>query len=216
MPTLTSGAIRGAKSAPADPGIRATSAALTLVAAVWLLAIVAAASSGALQRVPLPGIAALVATGIVLPTAAYAALPALRRWALWFGHRRLMLLHLWRIPAALVFFGYGATGELPPLFWLLAGTGDFIAGCWAWVESRRAPSPEGYRRFHRFGFADFVVAVGTGLTYTLLQDPRMAPLATLPLALIPLFGVGVSGAAHLVAIHLLRREQAGQTPPPAH
>jgi hypothetical protein len=216
MPTLPSGAIRGAHRAPADPGIRATSAALALLAAAWLLAVVAAASSGALQRVPLPGIAALVAAGIVLPTAAYAALPVLRRWAVWFGHRRLMLLHLWRVPAALVFFGYGAAGELPPLFWLLAGTGDFIAGCWAWVESRRTPSLDGYRRFHRFGFADFVVAVGTGLTYTLLQDPRMAPLATLPLALIPLFGVGLSGAAHLVAFDLLRRERSGPMQPSAH
>jgi hypothetical protein len=62
-----------------------------------------------------------------------------------------------------------------------------------------------YRSFHRFGFADFVVAVGTGLTFTLLQDPLMALITTLPFALIPLFGVGISGASHLMAFDMLRR-----------
>jgi hypothetical protein len=58
---------------------------------------------------------------------------------------------------------------------------------------------------HRFGFADFVVAVGTGLAFTLLLDPRMAPITALPLALIPLFGVGISGATHIIAFDMLRR-----------
>jgi hypothetical protein len=48
-------------------------------------------------------------------------------------------------------------------------------------------------------------AEGTGLTFTLLLDFRMAPIATLPLALIPLFGVGISGASHLMAFDMLRR-----------
>ena len=66
-------------------------------------------------------------------------------------------------------------------------------------------SLERYWVFHSFGFLDFVVAVGTGLTYTLLQDARMAPVAVLPLALIPLFGVGISGATDLIAFDRLRR-----------
>jgi hypothetical protein len=33
----------------------------------------------------------------------------------------------------------------------------------------------------------------------------MAPIAILPLALIPLFGVGISGATHLMAFDMLRR-----------
>ena len=56
-----------------------------------------------------------------------------------------------------------------------------------------------------FGFADFVVAVGTGLTYFLLNDPRMSGIQTLPMALIPFYGVGISGASHLMAFELLRR-----------
>lgn len=62
-----------------------------------------------------------------------------------------------------------------------------------------------YLVFEIFGFADFVAAVGTGLTMFLLHDPRMASIQTLPLALIPFYGVGISGASHIMAFGLLRR-----------
>jgi hypothetical protein len=38
-----------------------------------------------------------------------------------------------------------------------------------------------------------------------LMDERMAAITTLPLALIPLFGVGISGATHLIAFDMLRK-----------
>lgn len=59
--------------------------------------------------------------------------------------------------------------------------------------------------FEIFGFADFVAAVGTGLTMFLLHDPRMAGIQTLPMALIPFYGVGISAASHMMAFDLLRR-----------
>jgi hypothetical protein len=180
---------------------------LGLAVALWLAAVCWAALSGALARLHMPWIAALVAAGIVLPAAAYFGSRAVQSLAERIGLRALTLLHLWRVPAAMMFYAYGLAGELPPLFWLLAGTGDLIAGLYAAGALRAQPSGAYYRRFHAFGFADFVVAVGTGLTYTLLLDPRMAPIAQWPMALIPLFGVGLSGAAHLVAFDLLRRGQ---------
>jgi len=70
---------------------------------------------------------------------------------------------------------------------------------------RGEATPERLRRIHVFGFADFICAVGTGLTFTLIGDPLMATLTTLPMALIPLFGVGISGASHIVALNALRR-----------
>jgi len=51
-----------------------------------------------------------------------------------------------------------------------------------------------YLVFEIFGLADFVAAVGTGLTMCLLHDPRMVTIETLLIALIPFYGVGVSGA----------------------
>lgn len=175
------------------------------ILAVWALAVVASAQSGVLASLYPPLIGAIVATTIVLPTLIYFASQGLKDFADGVGHRPLLAFHTWRIPAALLFFWYGANGALPPAFWVLAGVGDLIAGGWAaWLLSR--PESEArYRAFHIFGFADFVLAVGAGLTFTLLQDPRMAPIASLPLALIPLFGVGISGVTHLVAFDMLRR-----------
>lgn len=92
---------------------------------------------------------------------------------------------------------------MPTLFWMLAGVGDFLAGCYVATLLWRPPNHALYMRIHSFGFADFVIAVGTGLTFTLMQDPKMALLTTLPMALIPLFGVGLSGASHIVALHTL-------------
>ncbi|MAU95306.1 MAG: permease [Fulvimarina sp.] len=186
---------------------------LALVALVWAASVAIAAGSGALARLWMPAIAGLVALGIMLPTLWYFAVPASRAWADNVGLRTITAFHAWRVPAALMFFWYGAHGQLPTLFWLLAGTGDLISGLWAiLVVSKRKASLAEFARMHRFGFAVFVIAVGTGLAFTLMLDPRMAPIASLPLALIPLFGVGISGASHIVAFDMLWR-QGGQGAP---
>ncbi len=189
--------------------LRAVSRTLALVATLWFALVCWAAASGWLAQLWQPFIAGLVAVGILLPTLWYFASPLARIWADHVGLRAITALHVWRIPAALAFFWYGLNGQLPTLFWVLAGVGDLIAGAWALVVTARPGSSlAAYARMHRFGFADFGVAVGTGLTFTLLMDPRMAPIAALPLALIPLFGVGISGATHLMAFDMLRRANA--------
>ncbi|MBC7939385.1 MAG: permease [Chitinophagaceae bacterium] len=183
---------------------------LPTTALAWLTAVVWASLSGALGGLAnafMPAYAALVAVGIATPVLAYFSVPAVRHATDRFGLRWLTLMHVWRIPAALLFFWYGALGELPTLFWVLAGVGDLLAGCFAATLWWRPATRERLRRIHIFGFADFVVAVGTGLAFTLLGDPRMALLTTLPMALIPLFGVGLSGASHIVALHALTRTE---------
>lgn len=196
---------------PADIRLVAAMASLALI--LWASAVIAAAQSGALGRLWMPSIAALVAAGIAVPTMLYAVLPGVRDLARALGLRTITAFHIWRIPAALLFFWYGLQGSLPPAFWILAGIGDLIAGSWALhVVLKPDATREDYRAMHRFGFADFVVAVGTGLTFTLLLDPRMQPIAELPLALIPLFGVGLSGATHIVAFHLIRQSAPAAKP----
>jgi hypothetical protein len=191
---------------PAPDRLRAISRNLAVVATLWFAMVCWAAASGLLAQLWLPLVTGLVALGIILPTIWYFVTPIARTWVDWIGIRAITALHIWRIPAALAFFWYGLNGQLPPLFWILAGLGDLVAGIWALVVTARpASSMSAYSRMHRFGFADFVVAVGTGLTFTLLVDPRMAPIAELPLALIPLFGVGISGAPHLMAFDMIRR-----------
>ena len=174
----------------------------------WMLTVVWLSVSGALARMAerfMPAFALLVALGIVTPVVVYRLVPAVRAAVDSLGLFWLTAFHLWRIPAALLFFAYGLQGQLPGPFWVLAGVGDLLAGAFAMTLLWRERTVERYRHIHLFGFADFVVAVGTGLTFTLLKDPRMALLTTLPMALIPLFGVGLSGASHLISLAMLRR-----------
>jgi hypothetical protein len=172
----------------------------------WALAVVIASLSGVLRALGhafMPGYAILVALGIGLPVAAYFASASVRGVVDGIGVHRLTLMHMWRVPAALLFFYYGARGALPAPFWILAGAGDFLSGSLAATALFRERSAALYRRLHIFGFVDFVIAVATGLTFTLLGDPRMATLTMLPMALIPLFGVGLSGASHIIALRSL-------------
>lgn len=187
---------------------RGAAAATAAILAAWFIAVAAGATNGWLAALHPPLIAALVATTIALPILAYALLPAFRALVTAIGQRRIIMFHVWRVPAALLFLALGTAGQLPPLFWILAGGGDLLAGLFAaWTASRPLTDAR-IAAFHRFGLADFVVAVGTGLTFTLLGDPRMAAVAQLPLALVVLFGVGISGASHIMAFAMLRNSPA--------
>lgn len=190
------------------PESRITALLLATVA-LWGGTVAVLAERGVFLSLHMYAIAALVVVGILLPTLAYHALPALQRYFGRVGLYRLTIFHVWRVPAAFAFFYFGALGELPPIFWILAGTGDLLAGLYAARLFFAPGTPEYFRNFHRFGFADFVVAVGTGFAHTLIQDPRMATITVLPMALIPLFGVGLSGTSHLIAFHLLRSRKSG-------
>jgi hypothetical protein len=190
--------------------------ALALVLLGWAALVVWAADSGALSRLTsacMPLYAILVATGIAAPVAVYHSSAAFRGLVERVGLFPLTVLHIWRIPAAALFFYYGAQGSLPLPFWVLAGTGDLLAGINAATILSRPRNQARYREIHRFGFVDFIFAVGTGLTLALLHDPRMGLLRTLPMALIPLYGVGISGATHIFAFDLLRKTSAAAGKP---
>lgn len=180
---------------------------LTGVLAAWGLAVALAAHAGLFQAIAPLYFGPLVAAGIAIPFAIYALIPAVHRYFERAGVYPLTVLHVWRIPASLAFFWYGLQNQLPPAFWILAGVGDFVAGVNALPMLKGPASDDVYFRIHRFGFADFVVAVGTGLLFTVLNDPRMATIRELPMVLIPLFGVGISGASHLIAFDLLRQKR---------
>ncbi|MHC2332898.1 permease [Bradyrhizobium sp. USDA 4454] len=175
--------------------------------ATWGLAVAATAYAGLFQTMTPIYYGPLVAVGIVTPFAIYALTPAVRRYFENVGVYPLTVLHTWRIPASLLFFWYGFQNQLPPAFWILAGVGDFLAGAKALPLLKGPANDDTYFRIHRFGFADFVVAVGTGLLFTVLNDPRMVTIRELPMVLIPLYGVGISGASHLIAFDLLRRRR---------
>ncbi len=178
---------------------------LLSVLLIWGLAVAVAAEAGIYRAIYPLLLAPIIALGIVVPVIVYAMSRGFRAYIEAIGLRWLTAFHIWRIAAALVFFWYGANDLLPEAFVRNAGWGDFIAGFLALGVLLLPESRNRYLAFHLFGFADFVVAVGTGLIFFLLRDPRMSAIQTLPMALIPLYGVGISGANHLMAFDLLRR-----------
>jgi hypothetical protein len=167
----------------------------------WGLLALVAARAGLYEGIAGPAFAAVVVAGIAVPLVIIAGTPALRRWTRGLSMPVLTLLHVWRVPAALVFWSYGEA--LPDTFVRNAAWGDFVVGCLAPIVVL-LPSWRGkWLAFHAVGAADFVVAVGTGLVFTLLGDPKMAMITTFPVALIPAFGVCLSGVAHVIAFDQL-------------
>lgn len=175
---------------------------------LWGVSISMLSYMGVFTAMPLPVFAFIVAALVTGLTVYYLRSVPLQKFVVSFGLRKLTLLHVWRIPAALAFFYYGADGGLPETFVMLAGWGDMLAGVLALIVvlffSRNAKA---YWAMHIIGLADFLVAVGTGQTFALLQDPSMVTIAAFPLALIPLFGVAISGVTHIMAFRMLASER---------
>ena len=63
-------------------------------------------------------------------------------------------MHSWRIPAALLLFWHGLLGELPPLFWIIAGVGAMLAILYAATLLGRQATPGLYRRISVVSFVD--------------------------------------------------------------
>ena len=180
--------------------------AVATVIVLWAVAVASGSALGLFALFPLPLFGALVALLLVATATVYVLNEPLRGMVERFGLRRLTVLHIWRVPAALAFFYFGSHGLLPPLFVALAGGGDLLAGIFAILVVTALPrSRPAHLAFHAFGMADFVLAVGTGLTFALRSEPLMGTIALFPLALIPLLGVPLSGATHVMAFDLLRR-----------
>jgi hypothetical protein len=190
---------------------RGTRVLLSLLA-IWGLAVVVAAETGVYRAMNPLLLVPIIVLGVVVPVVVYALSQGFRAYIEAIGLRALTAFHVWRIAAALVFFWYGAHNLLPATFVENAGWGDLIAGLLALGVILLPESRSRYLVFHLFGFADFVVAVGTGLAFFLLNDPRMSAIQTLPMALIPLYGVGISGASHIMAFDLLRRKRTEAKP----
>jgi len=175
---------------------------------LWLATVAVAGYVGLLFQLPPLAFPPLVAISIAVPIGLYFTLPDLRRFLRRIGLRAVTAFHVWRVGAALVFFWYGAEGLLPGRFVANAGWGDLLAGVLAGIVVLLPFRRGFYAAAHLFGFLDFILAVGTGATLVLLGVPEMANIAAFPVVLIPLFGVGVSALAHIVAFDLLLRPAA--------
>lgn len=187
--------------------------AVLVVLVLWAGAVLLLGWLGVTALLPTRFLPLPIAFGIVLPLLVHARSEAFRAYISAVDLRTLTLVNVWRVPAALAFFYYGAQGELPALFVRNAAWGDLIAGVLAPVVVLGLARAAAIRRasfvgFYLFSFADFVVAVGTGFAFSLLNDPLMGTLKELPMAIIPLFGVPVTGALSLMTLHRLFTKRA--------
>ncbi|NNE65766.1 MAG: hypothetical protein HKN33_04295 [Pyrinomonadaceae bacterium] len=174
---------------------------------IWGGSVAIAAYSGFLQAIPRELGAALAVAGIIIPAVIYFRNAPLREFISGLGIKTLTVFHIWRIGAGALFLFYGANDLLPEIFVANAGYGDIAVGLLAAVVLLMPEWNSKYWVFHVVGMADFVVAVGTGLTLVLSGNALMNNLFQLPVVLIPLFGVGVSGAMHIFAFDILRKSK---------
>jgi hypothetical protein len=162
-----------------------------------------------------PGTAPLpILAGVTVPLlvflAAFPAMPAFRDFVLNADLRLVTGIQAWRF-MGLGFLALYTYGILPGLFAWPAGLGDIAIGVtapWIALALIRAPAFAGSRLFRVWnvlGIADLVVAVSAGVLATSMgnggdAEITTAPMARLPLVLIPAFLVPVSTMLHLTAL----------------
>lgn len=115
--------------------------------------------------------------------------------------KAIALFHAWRIFAGWIFLSY--SGVLSETFINNAAYGDIISGFFGLGVFIFGHTKLNYYIFNIVGLIDFVVAVGTGITLTILGNEGMAPIIQLPLIMIPLFGVPLSGFTHFISLSRL-------------
>lgn len=117
--------------------------------------------------------------------------------------KSIALFHSWRIFAGWIFLSY--SDRLPETFVNNAAYGDIIAGFLGLGVLIVGQTKLNYYIFNVLGLIDFFLAVGTGLFLTFAMDPKMDSIIQLPLIMIPLFGVPISGYTHFISLYRLRK-----------
>lgn len=182
---------------------------IPFVAATWGIAAFVVSAIGItadIARASAPVYGLVIAATIVIPMALYFGWSSLKGALDAISMRGLTVFQTPRIIGGLIFLSYGWNGLLPPIFALLVGFGDIVAGLSALPALRGEPSPVALRRIHITGMADFAIGLGTGMTLGLIGDPRLVPIAQLPLSQIVLWWVGMLATAHLVVLVRLARQ----------
>ncbi len=131
-----------------------------------------------------------------------------RRFILSLNPRILTGVQSWRI-LGFVFVLLEAHSILPSTFALPAGYGDMAIGATASFVAWKLAHP-GHRNsfilWQALGIADLVMAVGLGVTVSLLspQSISMAAMTVLPLSLVPVFAVPLLLICHIICIEQAR------------
>jgi hypothetical protein len=162
---------------------------------------------------PLPLLAA-----VVLPLAAFFLLSRLSRtvraFVLSIDLRLATTLQAWRF-GGFAFLALYAHGILPGVFAFPAGLGDMaIAAAAPWLALRLGRDPafaatRAFRTWNVLGILDLVVAVSVGALSSMQAtgspgEVTIAPMAQLPLVLVPGYFVPLFLMLHICALHPTR------------
>ena len=187
---------------------------------IWLGAVVvlgaAGVFAGAPGMPPLPIFAGAVVP-LVLFGAAWRTSKAFREFLLAIDVRVIVAVQAWRY-AGFGFFALYASHVLPGLFAWPAALGDMAIGITApfWIarltQNPDAIASRGFRLWNGLGILDFVIAFSTATVSSMLLVtdtlPSMAPVARLPLLLIPAFMVPLFAMLHVLALMQSRQARA--------
>jgi hypothetical protein len=187
---------------------------VAVVLAIWFGLIVVLGASGTFVRAPgaLPFPVLIGATApVIVFLSMFGASPMFRNFVLSLELPLVAAIQAWRF-AGFGFVALYAYDVLPGLFAWPAGLGDIAVGLtapWMALALARKPSFASSRSFifwNLFGILDLVVAVGTGaLSSVLALDVTTAPMAQLPLVLIPAYFVPIFVMVHLATLFQARR-----------
>jgi hypothetical protein len=191
---------------------------LSVVLTVWLALIFFLASSNMFVRppgaLPLPILVA-VTVPIIAFLATFWMLRAFRDFVLTIDPILLTAIQAWRF-VGLGFLALYAHGVLPGIFAWPAGVGDMaiaITAPWLTLALIRRPNFAGskiFRVWNVLGILDLVVAVSAGALSSALAlgspgEISTAPMASLPLVVIPAYLVPIFIMAHLAALFQAQR-----------
>lgn len=176
----------------------------------WAVAVFLGAYYSWFERIPLPAIALVVALGVTVPVIVYYRNKELRDYIDSIDPKHLTIFHLWRIGAAFAFFDYGQKQLLPERFVTNAGWGDLVVGLLVPIILMSPGGMRKYLLFHALSLSDFAIAVGTGLTFSLLEVTLMENITKFPIVLIPTYAVCVTGALSIMTMDSLWRRWATQ------
>jgi len=177
-----------------------------VVLTLWAVFAFVAAASGAISKVPRLVLGPLLLTETIIPILVYYRSGTFRAYISSIDLKHLTIFHLWRLLAGFTFVSYGIRHLLPETFVHIAGFGDIIVGVLVPII---LVLPNGIRKyvvFHVIGLLDFILVLGTGITLTVAREPLIENLTTFPIIMIPLLGVPVSGALHVMAIDAALRK----------
>jgi hypothetical protein len=206
----------GAIGGVAGNGVRS---GIALGVVIWFVVMLLIAATGGFEAgAGSPPIAVAVAA-LIPPAAVVAMLIGSNRfhhWAASLDLRLLTMLQGWRV-VGLAFLVLAGEGALPDTFAIPAGYGDILIGATApfvavLVVGGGAIARRLYYGWVVLGVADLALAITVGILHSnsplgLLRGtgPDTDAMGTLPMSLIPTFGVPIALVLHALALTAARR-----------